>query len=120
MRRKCALSVNCRAYRISGARKRIEERIALGIDLDAAVCVARGSEKATVVDKHFLVPLAKMLEQLCRALDVGEEQRDGAARKVPHAHQRTTTRATLLAPLRLASGADRGMLLTCGSFLQAR
>ena len=42
------------------------------------------AQHAAVLGQHVGVAIAELLEQLRRALDVGEEERDGAGREVAH------------------------------------
>jgi hypothetical protein len=67
-------------------REREEEGVSLGVDLDAGVFGAGLSHDSAVVGERLVVGLvADLLEQLCRAFDVGEEEGDGAGREVgPH------------------------------------
>ena len=67
-----------------------EERVALRVDLDAAVRREGGAQDAPVLGERLRVALgAERVQQPRRALDVGEEERDGAVRA---ARQRTASR----------------------------
>ena len=60
-----------------------EERVALGVDLVAAVLGVRFPQDPLVIPERLAVALSsKLLEQLCRALYVGEEEGDGADRQL--------------------------------------
>ena len=61
-----------------------EEGVALSVDLDAAVASEGVAKHAPVLGQCVGVGVAELVQQLRRALDVGEEKRDGAARKVAH------------------------------------
>ena len=56
-----------------------EEGVALRVDLDAAVASARLADDAAVLGERLRVGLgAELVQQPRRALDVGEEEGDGA------------------------------------------
>jgi hypothetical protein len=61
-----------------------EEAIALRIHLNAPVSRERFPQKPPVVTEHVRVPVAELVEQPCRPLDVGEEEGDSAGRKLGH------------------------------------
>ena len=68
-----------------------EERVALCVDLDATVADERVAKHATVLGQHLGVALgSELVQQLGRALDVGEEERDGARRELAHALMMST------------------------------
>ncbi len=59
-----------------------EERVALRIDLDPAVVVARTTYNPPVSLEDMGVRVVpELVEQLAGTLDVGEEKRDGAGRE---------------------------------------
>src|SRR5439155_26227056 len=66
------------------ARKSDEEGVALGVDLDAAVAGEGLPEDAPVLRQRVGVGVAELVQQACRALDVGEEEGDGAGRELAH------------------------------------
>ena len=67
-----------------------EERIALRVHLDAAVCGARLADQPPVLVERRGVGLgAELVQERGRALDVREEKRDGAGREI-RAHQRAS------------------------------
>ena len=64
-------------------REREEERVALRVDLDAALAGAGLADHATVLGQSVRVRVcSEVVEQTCRALDVGEEERDRAGGEV--------------------------------------
>ena len=70
-----------RCHRGGRGRERDEERVALGVDLDAAVGFELGAQHAPVLGKRLGVGVrTHRMEQPRRRLDVGEEERDRAAR----------------------------------------
>ena len=71
--------------RVGGARECDEERVALRVDLDAAVPCERVPQRTTVLAQQLRVVLAVLVEQPRRALDVREEERHGSAGEVAHA-----------------------------------
>ena len=69
----------------SGSRKRDEERVALRVDLDAVVRHRGLAHDPPVLRERVGVPRRpELVQQACRALDVGEQQRHRALRKRPH------------------------------------
>ena len=65
--------------RAPSGREGDEERVALGVDLDAAVGRERGAQRSPVLGERLAVRVrAEVPEQACRALDVGEEERGRA------------------------------------------
>ncbi len=86
--------------RLRGARRRVagplegdEERVALSVHLDPAVTLERVAQDATVLRQDPRVAIAQLVEQACRALDVGEQERDGSPRKLRHGHSELLKRA---------------------------
>jgi hypothetical protein len=78
--------------------ERDEERVPLRVDLDPAVPFEGVAKCPAVLLEHVRVPLgAELVEQLRRALDVGEEERDGAGGELPHGGQAASTRAACAA-----------------------
>ena len=76
------LALDGRAHRVARARERVEERIALRVDLVPAGALRR-SRAAGAGDRPTTcaVVVAELLQQPRRALDVGEQEGDGAARE---------------------------------------
>jgi len=77
-----------RRHRSRGVRECIEKRIALGVDLDAAVCCKRRAEKHAVVRERLdIAVLAEFVDQPRRSLNVGEEEvtspRGSSGRAIP-------------------------------------
>ena len=67
-----------------GARKRDEEGIPLRVDLDARVLRERIPQDPPVLGEEVGICRAVLLEEPRRALDVGEEEGDGATRELAH------------------------------------
>ena len=73
----------CRRERPWRGREGEEEGVALRVDLDAALGGAGLPDHAPVLGERLRVPLgAELVQQPRRALDVGEEEGDGAGREV--------------------------------------
>jgi hypothetical protein len=70
--------------RVTCARERHEERVALRVDLDPVVRGERCPEHAPVLPQRVRVAVTQLVQQLRRAFDVGEEEGDGAAGKLAH------------------------------------
>jgi len=68
-----------------GALKRHEEGVALRTDLDATVVLEGAPEDAPVLSEDIHVPVAELVDEPCRALDIGEEEGDRPARNTTHA-----------------------------------
>ena len=69
--------------RLGRRRERIKERVPLRVDLHAAAPRERLPQQPPVLGERLLVGLRAQLMQLARGtLDVGEEQGDGAGRKL--------------------------------------
>src|SRR5205823_267957 len=64
------------------SRERCEERITLRVHLDSRVPAKSAANDVAVGGEKVRVRVAVLLEQLRRARDVGEEERDGAAREI--------------------------------------
>ena len=78
--------VGCRGDRVGGSGERDEEGVTLRVDLDAAVPRERLPQRAAVVVEEVCVSRPVLLEEPSRALDVREEEGDGAGRQVWPAH----------------------------------
>ena len=76
----------CRRERPRRGRERDEERITLRVHLDAVVVRASFTDHAPMLGKRLGIGLGpELVQQLRRALDVREEEGDGAGGKVaPH------------------------------------
>src|SRR5205085_1149686 len=80
-----ALRVDRRADRVARAWEREEERVALRVDLGPAVRRERLAHDPPVLPRDLGVVVAELLQQLRRAFDVGEGERDGSAGERAHA-----------------------------------
>src|SRR6476469_1500110 len=69
---------------VPGAGESDEEGVALGVDLNAAVAGERLAQEAPVLGQCIRVGVAELVQQLRRALDVGEEEGDSAGRERAH------------------------------------
>ena len=67
------------------ARERVEEGVPLCVDLCAALVAEMLPQEPAVVADDVAVGVPELLEQPRRALDIGEEKRDRAAREHTHA-----------------------------------
>jgi hypothetical protein len=88
-----ALRLLCSRGPIVRALERNEERVALRVDLDAVVAPERLPQQPTMVRQDVDVAVTELLEESRRALDVGEEQRDGSGRQLAHADRISRWRA---------------------------
>ena len=79
--------------RVPGTLEAVEERVALGVDLLASPRTERVADQAAVLGERIGVSVAELLEQLGRALDVGEDEGDGAAVQHRHALSRSSSEA---------------------------
>jgi hypothetical protein len=80
----CSATARCPATAApipSRAPERIEERVALPVDLVSAGGLEDLAEQTPMVGDHIPVFVAELLQQASRALVVGEQEGDGAARK---------------------------------------
>ena len=68
------LGVPCRCQRILRTCEGDEERVALGIDLDATVAAKRLPQKAPVFSERLRVAVAELVQKLRRSFDVREEE----------------------------------------------
>ena len=74
------LCLRRRRERIGGAGEGDEEGVALRVDLDAAVGGERLAKHPPVFGESVCVGVAELLQELRRALDVGEQEGDRAGR----------------------------------------
>jgi len=88
VRHECALGSDGSQDRIPGPRERDEERVALGIDLLAAVRRKRIAKELLMLGEDSAVAVAEALQQLRRSLDVGEEERRRSGHLLGHRHAR--------------------------------
>jgi hypothetical protein len=87
-----------------------EEGVALGIDLDTALCGTRLPHDPPVLGECPRIRVgAELVQELGRALDVGKEEGDGASRKIASACDHATHSAAGPAPVapRLTDAATR-------------
>ena len=75
------LTLDCDTHGVARARERVEERVALGVDLAPIGLPEDLAQEPPVVRHDLAVVVAEPLEEACRALDVGEQKGDGPARK---------------------------------------
>ena len=67
---------------IGRTRESDEEGVALRVDLDPLVPLPSVAQSTAVLGKHLRIPVAQLLEQPRRPLDVGEEERHRPGRKL--------------------------------------
>src|SRR6266852_372857 len=79
VRREAPLGVGRRAACVERALEHAEERVAFGSQLGAFPALEGCPQDGVMVDLGLDVRIAQLLHELRRALDVGEEKRDGAA-----------------------------------------
>lgn len=66
---------------VNGRRESGEDRVALGVDLHAAVPGDRVAQDPAVLgERTGVVRGAELVEEPCRALDIGKEEGDGTGR----------------------------------------
>ena len=95
--------------RFSGGGERDEERVTLAVDYEAVVLFACLPEQTVVLSEQVGVGVSGSLQQPSRALDVAEQQRDGAAGRFGHGSSIALAGASskVLEPaLRLLDGAE--------------
>jgi hypothetical protein len=78
--RERALGLRGRRRCVHRARESDEERVALRIDLDAAVAGEGSAQDAAMLRQHLGIVLAELVQQPGRPLDIREEEGDGARR----------------------------------------
>jgi hypothetical protein len=84
MRRQDARRRSGGRHRAGCRREGHKEAVALGVDLDATVIGKRLAHQALMLGQDPRIGVAKAQEQLGGALDVAEEEGDGAGRQVRH------------------------------------
>ena len=77
----------CGGNGVSGAGERDEEGIALGVHFDALVSRERLPQDSSMLVEQIGVAPPVLLQESCRALDVREEEGDGAGRQLGPAHR---------------------------------
>jgi hypothetical protein len=80
--REIALHFDCGRYGIRGAVEGGEVRVALRVDDLAAAGGTGNFDQATVLGPNVAIPDSEGSHEVRRALDVGEEEGDGATREV--------------------------------------
>jgi hypothetical protein len=78
------LHLTRRCHRARRPRERDEERVTLRVHLDPVVARERLPQEPPMLREQLRVAVAMLLKQPRRALDVGEEKRDGPARQLGH------------------------------------
>ncbi len=82
-----ALAVTGSGDGVRGPREGDEEGIALGIDLDAVVLGDGRAKQPAVLVKRLCIVVTELVQELRRALDVGEEERNYTGREIAwHGH----------------------------------
>jgi len=71
---------------VSRTSKRDEERVSLRVDFDSTIPLEYLPKDSPMLGKHFSVPPAEPLDEFRRAIDVGEQERDGSGRQQAHPH----------------------------------
>ena len=89
-----ALRIHRSRDRVLRAPERDEEGVSLRVDLVAAMRRERLAQDSLVLLEHVPVLAADPLQERGRPLDIGEEERDGAARERGHIPKRALARAT--------------------------
>ena len=77
-----ALAVRGSGDRVRRAGERDEERVTLRVDLDALVVRTRRADDPPMLVQRLPVPVAELVQQPRRALDVREQQRHHSAREI--------------------------------------
>jgi hypothetical protein len=70
--------------RVARPREGDEERVTLGVDLATVVLLERRAQHALMLGQHLAIAGTQPRQQPRRTLDVAEQQRDGATRKLSH------------------------------------
>ena len=109
--REGALGDNGRAERSVRAREGEEERVALRIDLPSAVLAARVANQPLMLGEDGGIRAAEPLEELCRPLDIREEEGDRARWQLGHSSSFRRVAWIVRSALR---GVTRGRLLPYG------
>ena len=111
VRSQTMLAVDRFGGRLVGAREREEKRVALPVDLLAAVLANRLAQDFPVVCEDLSVSLPETLQQLGRTLDVREQEGDRSGQQICHSRvgQEVTSlsscgSAPTVSPLRSGSG----------------
>ena len=87
VRRERALGVDGRIHGLVRASEGKEERVALVVDLLAAVILRGRAKDPPMLGKEVSVPCTQPLQELRRSLYVGEEQGEGSRGETCRAHR---------------------------------
>ena len=98
------LSRSCKS--VSCAGEGDEERVALGVDLDAAVFYEDVAKAAPVIGEQFGIGIAELIQQPGRSLDVREEERHRPARQFAHVRMIAQTVAVEAPEVHYAKSGD--------------
>ena len=93
MARECQLGLDRSEHGLVCAFERVEERVALRVDLVPSVTGEGRAYQSLVVRQRLRVPVAQLPDEPCRALDVREHEGDRAAREVRHRDRKPDTLA---------------------------
>jgi hypothetical protein len=89
----CLHRLACRRDGAGGGAERDEERVAGGVDLDAAIGGECLTQRAAVVGEKRGEPLrSDVVQELCGSHDVGEQERDSAAWELGSRHVKILAR----------------------------
>ena len=89
------------------APERVEERVALRVDLVTAVLGEGHADQPLVLGEHLRVALPQPSDKPGGALDVREHERDRTARKLAHRTRSLTPARPAREPLSLLAGRSR-------------
>ena len=95
VRRQLALGADRRPHRIPCSGERVEECVALRIDLRPAVRSEGLADDLPVVSCHVRVCVTELLQEPRRSLDVGEDERDCSGGQDGHGRDRNRVRPVL-------------------------
>jgi hypothetical protein len=79
-----SLCLDRRKHGFMGTSERVEEGIALRVDLVPAVVRKRLTKESLMLAQHIRIASTQLSDEPCRSLDIREEKRHGAARKICH------------------------------------
>ena len=81
------LRVPRRVDGVAGTGEHVEERVSLHVHLDAAVLRQRRTEDSSMFRQNVGVSVTEVIQQLRRALDVGEKESDCSGREFAHSSE---------------------------------
>ena len=90
MTRERTLRIRSRQQCAARIRERVEERVPLRVDLHPAARTKGVAQEPAMVREHIHVAVAERVQQARRALDIREQQRHGAGRKIAADAHRAT------------------------------